>query len=153
MNIKIITTSDSEYNNKIMLEDIVRESLNTHPFLGFIDIAPKDLVIYLDVSKMNQFTINHDNYINGNIKINIDGLDIFKLEQIERKDWLKKILTHELGHLFDARLTSKFGYTEDKLEGILNLYVNHLWNCYIDGRLGDMAPHSLEERKIKVRIA
>lgn len=67
---------------------------------------------------------------------------------------LHKVITHEFGHLIDARFNAEFGWDDsfyreqDHIQDHIKEFFRCLWNSFIDGRLSfyELNPFSLEQR-------
>jgi len=144
---------------------LVREALLGHPF--FVGDIPPPSTIQLDVTVgMHERVtfIDHSRYPSENrVRLHIhefhfplDAAAMSAGEPIFLDDGalhpsLRNLLAHEFSHFIDARLDESFRYSEElrpsDSEPLVQRVHFHLWDSYIDGRLGDLAPHSLEERQ------
>lgn len=150
-------------NKSSEIEQIVREAFLNHPFFAGNVSKPNSLLVKIGVTlfedkayRENVTSINHDNFLtDGFVHLNLHWQETYKLipfneipDYSSLNDKLFNTISHEFGHFIDARLNKEFGYKDDllPLEGLLRRVHHDLWNSFIDGRLGVLAPYTLEER-------
>ena len=168
MEIKIVNKSSHRFFDTLASK--IKECLNTHPFISDTMVLPKSIKIEVSIEDFNHtFTKQRDYLRRGLIEI-VFGEDLYlkdnsSLPSVSTISFdnapinpnIDKTIYHELGHFIDARLNPSFGYNDDLRpeDEMIKLVHMDIWNCYIDGRLSDLAPCSLEERKneAKNRVA
>lgn len=149
INIEIISKNSKKIHPyEEQLKSVIIDAIKTHPFITEAGDSLKELLVYLDISNNKNTCINHDSYLLDNtIELTIDDLS---LNSTDIKDQLKRDIYHEIAHFIDARISKTFGYHEKEVpKEKSRLVYYHLWNCYIDGRLGSLAPRTLEQRIIE----
>jgi len=113
---------------------------------------PRHLVIEVSVSAHSCTGIQHGAYPStGHISLELNEISLFAQDGSFEvsEDQVLKILYHEFGHFIDARLDPNFRYDHDRRppQGPMRVAYYHLWDAYIDGRLGEFAPYTLQERQ------
>jgi hypothetical protein len=126
---------------------LLEKCLSEHPFIYKLKQLPQSVNIEAIITLDDVTSINHLSFANNQtvtLYIHDSALRGSNDDYIQNP-LLRKIVFHEYGHFIDARLDTSFNYielTEKKLYG----HVQHLWNCFIDGRLGVGSPSTLEQR-------
>ena len=119
---------------------------------------PQRFAVRVNIGPKLTTSIKHDDYHQrAEVVLNLDEFQLyephldessicFDSDPLNRK--LPNLLTHEFGHFIDACLSQTFRYCTalrpSDRRHLVRLY--HLWDSYIDGRLGSLAPYKLEER-------
>jgi hypothetical protein len=152
VHIEIIPT---DYSNAIELATAVEGIIKQHPLISSDDMRNKLSRMLISVrlgEDIHPFDIKCD------AEKNIINLKFGRWHLNHRQEWAKAIY-HEFTHCID-RLNPDFGITEQKEQAAdtlqpaeipctqLQLW-EHIWNCYIDGRLEchKLNPTTLECRK------
>lgn len=138
------------------LETAVTAAFARHPFLKQADRQVRFLTVKLAMDLRHRTAIEHSRFASsGEVLLRLNECYLrsgigepFIGETGEFHPMLVPTLLHEAGHFLDARLTSAFGYADSKLpnDRRLTTVTYHLWDGYIDGRLGSEAPYTFLER-------
>jgi hypothetical protein len=151
--------SDSTPRIKTEVESVIRQTLASHPFFGSRVRPPASLKVDVIADMSVQTSIEHHHFReDGRVKLNLNELQLYKthlgggpvcFDSDPLNAQLANLVAHEFGHFIDARLDSAFMF-DDGLQPADNptwrIFYN-LWDSYIDGRLGPLAPYSLVERQ------
>jgi hypothetical protein len=156
-----LTTDLGEYQQ---LDEAVRSALTAalgdHPFLRPRCTLPGQLEIHIGLGTVQRTETRHSgDQSTARVDIYLFETDAFETQPIGSRGVsvkygvlqpnLPKVFRHELGHFIDARLDREFGYSEAiRPTDPSSLQIYHsIWCSYIDGRLGDLAPHNLKFRQ------
>lgn len=156
MQIDVVFTGSEGFCN--VVEGVISNGLRRHPFFR-LGVSPPDYVkVYVDnvslpvdewerARTLIDPTINHDRFSEDrSVRLRLaqsgeTGLYFPSRPSVNPE--LHKLVAHEFAHFIDARLDQSFRY-DDALKpppgSALRYALNELWNSYIDGRLGQLAP-------------
>ncbi|MBI5778694.1 MAG: hypothetical protein HZA49_04500 [Planctomycetes bacterium] len=164
MEIEIVNNSSHRFVDGIANK--ISKCFNTHPFINNTFALPERIKIVLSIVSIEDCRktgIDHSSYLKtGIVEIIFNEINLYLEEDLhlpagnvksfnnnQVNPDMDKIIYHELGHFIDARLNPAFGYDDNlrpKEDRIKWIHYD-IWNGYIDGRLGLIAPSSLEERQ------
>jgi hypothetical protein len=136
------------------VEVVIREGLRRHPFFDFGVPSPDYVKVYVDNVSVSDDpceglvdpSINHDRFTEDRsvrLRFAQRGETGLYFPTTSVNPLLHKLVSHEFAHFIDVRLNQSFQY-DDMLKppsgSLLRYALNELWNSYIDGRLGSLAP-------------
>lgn len=143
------------------IHGLITQGLINHPFLACPRIAvPCYVLVKLNIVEAHLLSapnIDHNSFLRDrSITLSFpkvsddDGLYThLSGNPISINPRAKKLIAHEMAHFVDARLDQSFGYNDAARpsDPALRSIVYHLWDSYIDGRLGPLAPYNLQCRQ------
>ncbi len=144
--IKFLKGTEANEDEKSKIRQRIQETFIRHPFHKD-PTGISSLNVWLKVGFEHTTDINHDLF--PIVRLYLCRNDICYTGGVMDldEDKLIKVLSHEFGHVIDARFSDTFSYHDNgyKSQPYKKIY-NLLWNSYIDGRLNDLAPYEINDR-------